>query len=282
MKVNTFIVGAPKTGTTSLYYYLNQHTNVCMSSIKEPNFFSAKEVNSLFYKSQIVDEINEYHKLFSQNKKQIIGEASVSYLFFDEVPNRIYKYNPKAKIIILLRNPIERALSHYLMDFRLGFCSENFEDIIAQPEIFPQYYQQYLELGNYFLQLKRYINVFNENQLSIVFYDDLKSDSQKVMKHIFSFLEIEFQDLDYSIQNSFLSPSNIFVSELYKFNSLRKIVKSLFPEPFLSLVKSIFFSNNSKPTFSDSIIKQLNAYYKSDIVEVEKLLNKDLSKWDLK
>ena len=282
MKVNTFIVGAPKTGTTSLYYYLNQHTNVCMSSIKEPNFFSAKEVNSLFYKSQIVNEINEYHKLFSQNKKQIIGEASVSYLFFDEVPNRIYKYNPKAKIIILLRNPIERALSHYLMDFRLGFCSENFEDIIAQPEIFPQYYQQYLELGNYFLQLKRYINVFNENQLSIVFYDDLKSDSQKVMKHIFSFLEIEFQDLDYSIQNSFLSTSNIFVSELYKFNSLRKIVKSLFPEPFLSLVKSIFFSNNSKPTFSDSIIKQLNAYYKSDIVELEKLLNKDLSRWDLK
>ena len=282
MKVNTFIVGAPKTGTTSLYYYLNQHTNVCMSSIKEPNFFSAKEVNSLFYKSQIVDDINEYHKLFSQNKKQIIGEASVSYLFFDEVPNRIYKYNPKAKIIILLRNPIERALSHYLMDFRLGFCSENFEDIIAQPEIFPQYYQQYLELGNYFLQLKRYLNVFNENQLSIVFYDDLKSNSRKVMKHIFSFLEIEFQDLDYSIQNSFLSPSNIFVSELYKFNSLRKIVKSLFPEPFLSLVKSIFFSNNLKPTFSDSIIKQLNAYYKSDIVELEKLLNKDLSKWDLK
>ena len=282
MKVNTFIVGAPKTGTTSLYYYLNQHTNVCMSSIKEPNFFSAKEVNSLFYKSQIVDDINEYHKLFSQNKKQIIGEASVSYLFFNEVPNRIYKYNPKAKIIILLRNPIERALSHYLMDFRLGFCSENFEDIIAQPEIFPQYYQQYLELGNYFLQLKRYKNVFNENQLSIVFYDDLKSDSQKVMKNIFSFLEIEFQDLDYSIQNSFLSPSNIFVSELYKFNSLRKIVKSLFPEPFLSLVKSIFFSNNSKPTFSDSIIKQLNVYYKSDIVELEKLLNKDLSKWDLK
>ncbi len=282
MKVNTFIVGAPKTGTTSLYYYLNQHTNVCMSSIKEPNFFSAKEVNSLFYKSKIVDDINEYHKLFSQNKKQIIGEASVSYLFFNEVPNRIYKYNPKAKIIILLRNPIERALSHYLMDFRLGFCSENFEDIIAQPEIFPQYYQQYLELGNYFLQLKRYLNVFNENQLSIVFYDDLKSNSQKVMKHIFSFLEIEFQDLDYSIQNSFLSPSNIFVSELYKFNSLRKIVKSLFPEPFLSLVKSIFFSNNSKPTFSDSIIKQLNAYYKSDIVELEKLLNKDLSKWDLK
>jgi len=282
MKVNTFIVGAPKTGTTSLYYYLNQHTNVCMSSIKEPNFFSAKEVNSLFYKSQIIDDINEYHKLFSQNKKQIIGEASVSYLFFNEVPNRIYKYNPKAKIIILLRNPIERALSHYLMDFRLGFCSENFEDIIAQPEIFPQYYQQYLELGNYFLQLKRYINVFNENQLSIVFYDDLKSNSQKVMKHIFSFLEIEFQHLDYSIQNSFLSPSNKFVSELYKFNSLRKIVKSLFPEPFLSLVKSIFFSNNSKPTFSDSIIKQLNAYYKSDIVELEKLLNKDLSKWDLK
>ena len=61
MKVNTFIVGAPKTGTTSLYYYLNQHMNVCMSSIKEPNFFSSKEVNSLFYKSRIIDDIDEYH-----------------------------------------------------------------------------------------------------------------------------------------------------------------------------------------------------------------------------
>ena len=202
--------------------------------------------------------------------------------FLNDVPNRIYKYNPKAKIIILLRNPIDRAFSHYLMDFRLGFCSENFENIIDQPENFPQYYQQYIELGNYFLQLKRYKDIFHNDQLLIVFYDDLKSDSPTVMKTIFRFLEIEFQDLDYSIQNSFLSPSNIFISELYKFNSLRKIVKSLFPEPFLSLVKSIFFSNNSKPTFSDSIIKQLNAYYKSDIVELEKLLNKDLSKWDIK
>ena len=102
------------------------------------------------------------------------------------------------------------------------------------------------------------------------------------MKTIFSFLEIEFQDLDYSIQNSFLSPSNVFISELYKFNSLRKIIKSVFPEIFLSLIKSIFFTNNSKPTFLDSIIKQLNVYYKSDIVELEKLLNKDLSKWDIK
>ena len=282
MKVNTFIVGAPKTGTTSLYYYLNQHMNVCMSSIKEPNFFSSKEVNSLFYKSQIIDDIDEYHKLFSANKKQIIGEASVSYLFFEDVPNRIHKYNPKAKIIILLRNPIDRAFSHYLMDFRLGFCSKNFENIIDEPETYPQYHQQYIELGNYFLQLKRYYEIFHKDQLLIVFYDDLKSDSPTVMKTIFSFLEIEFQDIDYSIQNSFLTPSNIFISELYKSNLLRKTIKSVVPERFLSLIKSIFFTNNSKPTLSESIIKKLKVYYKSDIVKLEKLLNKDLSKWDIK
>ena len=168
------------------------------------------------------------------------------------------------------------------MDFRLGFCSENFENIINEPENYPQYYQQYVELGNYFLQLKRYKDIFHNDQLLIVFYDDLKSDSPTVMKTIFRFLEIEFQDLDYSIQNSFLSPTNVFISELYKSNSLRKTIKSVFPEIFLSLIKSIFFTNNSKPTLSESIIKQLKVYYKSDIVNLEKLLNKDLSKWDIK
>ena len=71
MKVNTFIVGAPKAGTTSLHYYLNQHADVSMSSVKEPNFFSSKEVESLFYNSKCIDDSNDYHGLFTKEKRQI-------------------------------------------------------------------------------------------------------------------------------------------------------------------------------------------------------------------
>ena len=192
MKVNTFIVGAPKTGTT-LYYYLNQHTNVCMSSIKEPNFFSSKEVDSLFYKSQIIDNIDEYHKLFSANKKQIIAEASVCIYFLKMYQIVFINIIQKQKLLYYLEIQLTVHFPHYLMDFRLGFCSENLENIIDEPENYPQYHQQYIELGNYFLQLKRYKDIFHNDQLLIVFYDDLKSDSPTVMKTIFRFLEIEFQ-----------------------------------------------------------------------------------------
>ena len=92
-------------------------------------------------------------------------------------------YNSEAKIIIMLREPIERAFSHYLMDCRLGFCSKKLEDIIANPQSYPQYFQQYLELGNYYSQIKkRYQDIFGKEQLLVIFYDDFKTNTKKVMK----------------------------------------------------------------------------------------------------
>ncbi|MFL2570223.1 MAG: sulfotransferase family protein [Flavobacteriales bacterium] len=282
MKVNTFIVGAPKAGTTSLHHYLNQHADVSMSSVKEPNFFSSKEVESLFYNSKCVDDSNDYHKLFSIEKRQIRGEASVSYLFYENVPKRIHNYNSEAKIIIMLREPIERAFSHYLMDCRLGFCSEKLEDIIADPQSYPQYFQQYLELGNYYSQLKRYHDIFGKEQLLVIFYEDFKTDTKKVMKSVFSFLQIEQQEIDFSIKNPFLAPSNILISKLYKFNIIRKGVKTFMPERLLSLITSKYFSTKSKPILSYDIEQQLKAFYKSDVFQLEKLLNTDLARWNIK
>ena len=282
MKVNTFIVGAPKAGTTSLHYYLNQHSDVSMSSLKEPNFFSSKEVKSLFYNSKCIDDSNDYHKLFSIEKRQVRGEASVSYLFYENVPKRIFNYNSDAKIIIMLRQPIERAFSHYLMDCRLGFCSEKLEDIIANPKIYPQYFQQYLELGNYYSQLKRYQDIFGKEQLLVIFYEDFKTDTKKVMKTVFSFLQIEKQEINFSIKNYFLSTSNTLISKLYKFNIIRKGVKTIMTEHLLSLIRSKYFSTKSKPIISKSTEQQLKAFYKPDILQLEKLLNTDLARWNIK
>ena len=282
MKVNTFIVGAPKAGTTSLHYYLNQHSDVSMSSLKEPNFFSSKEVKSLFYNSKCIDDSNDYHKLFSIEKRQVRGEASVSYLFYENVPKRIFNYNSDAKIIIMLRQPIERAFSHYLMDCRLGFCSEKLEDIIADPQSYPQYFQQYLELGSYYSQLKRYQDIFGKEQLLVIFYEDFKNDTEKVMKAVFSFLQIEQQEINFSIKNSFLSPSNTLISKLYKFNIIRKGVKTIMTERLLSLISTKYFSTKSKPIISKATEQQLKVFYKSDVFKLEELLNTDLSRWNIK
>ena len=94
-----------------------------MSIIKEPDFFSDIEIQEqgLYYGSSRINNITKYNSLFSDwIDESIIGEASVSYLFYPNVPQRIKIYNDNSKIIIMLRNPIERAFSHYLMDYRLS------------------------------------------------------------------------------------------------------------------------------------------------------------------
>ena len=182
----------------------------------------------------------------------------------------------------MLRHPIERAFSHYLMDCRLGFCSENLEDIIANPQKFPQYFQQYLELGNYCPQLKRYIDTFGREQVMIIFYEDFKADAQKVMTSLFSFLRINQQVVDLSIQNPFLAPSNSIISLLYKINWVRKGVKMILPLTLLSSIKVRFFSKKDKPKLLNLTEQKLRDYYKEDVLQLEKLLNIDLTRWKIK
>ena len=102
-----------------------------MSINKEPDFFSDREIQEqgLYYGSSRINNITKYNSLFSDwIDESIIGEISVSYLFYPNVPERIKIYNDNSKIIIMLRNPIEEAFSHYLMDYRLGLTSNSFEE----------------------------------------------------------------------------------------------------------------------------------------------------------
>ena len=88
-------------------------------------------------------ELMDLFSLFLDLNSPILGESSVSYLFYPSVAKKIFAYNPQAKIIIVLRNPVERAFSHYLMDTRLGFCNIPLLDIINNPIKYKQFYQQF-------------------------------------------------------------------------------------------------------------------------------------------
>ena len=179
MKVNLFIVGAPKAGTTSLHHYLNEYPEILMSIIKEPDFFSDIEIQEqgLYYGSSRINNITKYNSLFSDwIDESIIGEASVSYLFYPNVPQRIKIYNDNSKIIIMLRNPIERAFSHYLMDYRLGLTSDTFEEEFDKKNTLN--FQQYFLLGNYFHQVKRYLDIFGKENVHIIWYSDFKENTK--------------------------------------------------------------------------------------------------------
>lgn len=278
MKVNTFIVGAPKAGTTSLHFYLSQHKDVCMSTIKEPNYFSSSEVQDLYYDSPILKSTSEYNKLFEKDSV-IKGESSVSYLYYEKVPQRINEYNPDAKIIIMLRNPSERLFSHYLMDKRLGFCSKSIQDIHQHRSKYALFFQQFFKLGNYHEQIKRYQNIFGSNKVLILFYDDFKKDTRLEVEKVFKFLGIEPQLIDLEIKNQMLSPNNSFVAFLYTIKKLRKLVNFLIPTSLISLIKSNFFQSSKTHQFSQAEYNLVKNYYENEIILLEELLKKDLSAW---
>ena len=218
MKVRIFIVGAPKAGTTSLHYYLNEHPEILMSSVKEPDFFLEKEIDDigLYYGTTRIETSDKYHNLFSDKKdEEIFGESSVSYLYYPEVPKRIKEYNTEAKIIIMLRNPVDRAFSHYLMDFKLGLLSDKFEDVFNKKEGLK--FQQYFLLGNYYEQVKRYLDEFTKENVHIIWYSDFKKDAEQEVKKAFEFIDVDsaYKVNFKTVHNSFFRPKGKIIRKIY-------------------------------------------------------------------
>lgn len=283
MKVSIFIVGAPKAGTTSLYHYLNAHPNIVMSSEKEPNYFSYQDLQKekLYYKTSEIDSSEEYLKLFDfiEDPNQLYGEASVSYLFYSDVAKRIKKYNIDAKIIIMLRDPIDRAFSHYLMDFKLGLISEKFESVFLRKS--GVFFQQYFELGNYTQQIKNYLNIFDSKNIHIIWHNDFRENSRLEIKKAYKFLGVDdnFMIDIINRHNRFSSPRNTFVRKIYSLIRFRKIMKFILPKRLSSIIKFFLFNENEKPKLSTELRQRIKEYYLSEISDLEKLLDKDLHSW---
>ena len=274
---NFFIVGAPKAGTTSLYEYLSRHPEVYMpDTIKEPDYFSHEEIlqQQLYYKTTHITDPGEYKALFAGVKDQkAVGEASVSYLFYPGTAQKIYDFNPKAKILISLREPVERAYSHYLMDARLGLLEGSFEDIVFRKikhKHADMYYQQIVSLGEYAGQITRYLTLFGPDQVKVLFYDDLKADPKGVMKSIFNFLEIDENFfIDTSLKfNAYAAPKNMLIEKMYKMHHLRSAVSQMIPEGLKHALRNSFFKKGKKPEISDKARAFLEAHYRNDIKKV--------------
>ena len=286
MKVDFFIVGAPKAGTTSLYYYLNEHPEIEMSTQKETDFFSdsAIQKQGLYYGKNRIDTLEKYHNLFPTTQEKKYGEASVSYLFYEDVPEKIKAYNSKGKIIIMLRNLVDRAFSHYLMDYRLGLITSTLEEVIENRSYNKKsklFYQQYIELGLYFKQVKRYLEIFGSENVHIILYQDFKNDIEVVMKKVYHFLEVDskFNPKVEKTHNTFSIPKNNFIRIVYSFVGLRKFLKFFIPENLVKRMKNTFFKKDKKPELSLKLRKKMNELFLHDINLLEDLLSKDLSIW---
>jgi hypothetical protein len=192
--VNFLICGTQKGGTSALDAYLREHPKICMAQKKEVHYFDNEKI---FRRNK--PDYAWYHSFFSpQPFHQLLGEATPAYMYWYDSPRRIWQYNPKMKLIVILRNPIRRAYSHWNMERSLGTEQLSFWDALLHEkersrEGLPHQHRvySYIDRGFYTEQLRRLWAYFPQEQTLILRTEDLKTEPQKVLHRVYDFLELD-------------------------------------------------------------------------------------------
>lgn len=194
MKVDFIICGTQKGGTTALDAYLRQHPRICMANCKEVHFFDDE---SNFQAEKI--DYSKYHAAFDiQAHGKLYGEATPIYMYWRDAPKRIWQYNPNIKLIVTLRNPIERAYSHWNMERQRNAETLSFGDAlkfesVRRREQLPYQHRvfSYVDRGFYSEQLRRLWAYFDEKQVLVLKHEDLKLKPRETLNSVCDFLGIE-------------------------------------------------------------------------------------------
>jgi hypothetical protein len=210
--VNLVICGTQKGGTSALDAYLREHPEICMANIKEVHYFD----NEKHFASDSPD-YSKYHAFFSPKKKhKVLGEATPIYMYWNESPARIANYNPKMKLILILRNPIERAYSHWNMESSRNADELSFLEAIKAEEqrcrdALPHQHRtfSYIDRGHYLDQLRKIWTFFPKEQVLVLKSEDLKHNPNGTLNKVADFLGItQFNNIETKNvhSKSYLSP----------------------------------------------------------------------------
>jgi hypothetical protein len=289
------IIGAAKPGTTSLYHYLGQHPDVFVSPVKEPNFFAfaGEEVN--FQGPKDSQNINawsttalpEYRALFDEaGAASTVGEASFTSLYVPGAAERIRRHCPDAKLIALLRDPVDRAYSNFSMNKQANLepCDEfadalDAEETRIQAGWSPAWH--YRRLGFYHSQLAHYYERFPQDQIRVYLFEEFAENTRRVVQDTFDFLGVDptFEP-DVSKQHN--------RSGIPGFAPLRWLMRSRNPVraaartlTTLKMRKAIArrLLDWTQETASPETARWLRRLYRPDLLALQSLLGRDLSHW---
>ncbi len=291
---NFIIIGAAKSGTTALYHYLKQHPQIYLSPIKETEFFAFEGEELNFYgpgdlPRATITNFADYQAQFQGVTDEIaIGEASPVYIYSSKAPERIKNYLPDVKLIAILREPVERAYSQYLMFIRdQRETLMDFAQAVKQEETRQQkgwaWGWRYLELGFYYTQLKRYFDIFERQQIKVYLYDDLRDNPLKVIEDICGFLNVDTNfspDMSFKPNISGVPDNKLLHDFLRKPNAVKDLLKPLLPAKLRKSMRlNLQNSNLSKPKLEPEVKEQLSPLFRKDILQLQDLIHRDLSGW---
>ena len=294
---NFLLLGPPKTATTSLHYYLSQHPQIFMSETKETRYFDYG------YK----EDLAGYDQYFINAADQIIlGEATPTYAFLPFAADRIKKHFPGMKLILCFRNPVDRAFSGWSMRKARGAEKNSFrealelnieqrktvdffgeagarrwmDDHIANNKKNEILYRTYIDGSMYNEQLKYYRSLFADDQIKIIFTEDLKKNAQDTLKEIYCFLKADtsFTHTDTEEKNTF---KKVRLKPLFNLFGKKKVkdVKKIIPAWMHKILKPIMRQPDVKPEITEEDRIFATRIFKESIAELELLTGRDLSAW---
>lgn len=310
MTPNFFLVGAPKCGTTSLYFYLDQHPQIYMSPLKEPHFLAdeirlvnftepfrrmaeeklaglseylAGDMSSKFSAGPI-ERWEDYLRLFRNAKDHLVrGDASTCYLWSPTAARNIAVRFPGAKIVIVLRNPVDRAFSQYLhmltfADDEISFRAYVERCLQSSSRQFGELYP-FLYFGFYANQVERYLNLFPRDGVRIVWYEDYQRDPVSVFKEMFRFLGVD-PDFGPDSSERYMEarvPRSYVVNKALK--PVWSRVKTAVPEAVAATMKRAVFRDRKSMRMSAEDRRFLCNLYREDVRNLEQLTGRDLRHW---
>ena len=288
-KVNLFIVGAGKSGTTALANQLSVLDEVFLPEMKEPHFFASyddeKWAEVDHFGSTYIQDIDRYEDLYQSNQhEKYLVDASTSYLHRTGTAERIHEYNRDAKIIMLLRNPVDRAYSHYLMSRRVGHTRSDFLSAIENEYLeHDTGISYYIKIGMYANQVEEYFEFFPSRNIKIILYEDYTTDVVKTFKDLLSFLELSFSDqnLDFlSVKhNETRLPRYTFISSVASNKKLVGVVKRIFGTKLFNRLRNGLYTSKAVRKLSLQERQKSLSYFYEDIKKLETILETDLSAW---
>lgn len=289
-KPDFFIVGAPKCGTTTLVHSLNQHPDVFMAP-NEIHFFGG---DLEYRRTPRPPTVGHYLKAFEagRNKKQV-GEKSPWYFLSESAPHEIKSFNPKAKIIVMLRNPVDMIHSLHSEYLLSGHEELSFADALSAEQdrkrgariprnadfvegLF------YREVGRYSLSLKRCFTIFGRERVHVIIFDDLKDDLRRVLQGVCRFLDVnDSTKLGLRAFNPNSRPRFSFLNDPPP--ALLRFTKAAMPIPVRRQLRGPLDWINEKRVprtpIEPGLRRELQGEFQGDIVEVSALLDRDLTHW---
>jgi hypothetical protein len=297
-KPNLFIVGAPKCGTTALHAYLAQHSDICMSDPKEPNYFSSLITSFSKNDDDYVSYCFEHY-----THESVVGEASPLYLACPYAAVKIKQFNKNAKIIIMLRQPVDMMYSlHSEFYFSGSELEGDFSKALqletarlngnkVQANSDSSIKLAYRHMTNYQEQIKRYFAGFESNNILVVLQEDMHKDTAKVYKEVLTFLGVDntfFPEFPRVNANKKIRSKGLRTFLTTPPDWMRSLARSVLRNESLQhairhkmrkLNQKVNAKNVQRESMSPSLYNHLLSEKKDEILELSQLLGRDLSHW---